>query len=113
MTRWPLVATVGVILVVLALAVVCLVIVDKPHFGGLVGSSFLPIITGGIFLGAILLAVATWNLPIRKTWRGAVLFIWALVALTSPLFGYLFLLPWAVLVVTLPVVAWILFGLHR
>jgi hypothetical protein len=30
--------------------------------------------------------------------------VWALIALTSPAFGYLFLLPWGVLLVALPAV---------
>lgn len=106
-------ATVAVALVAIPLIVICLVMVDKPHFGGLVGSMFLPVITCGIYLGAILLLIATWNLPIRKTWRGGVLFAWALIALASPWFGLLFLLPWGVLVLSLPLVAWIVYGLYR
>lgn len=110
---WLALAIAGCFLVVLTLAVVCLVLVDKPHFGWLVGSMFLPIITSGIFAGAIMLVLATWNLPVRRNWRGMVLFGWALVALTSPLFGFLFLVPWAVLVLALPVVVWILHALFR
>jgi len=110
---WLTVATVGVALVAIPLVVLCLVMVDKTHFGALVGPIFLPLTTGGILVGAVVLIVATWNLPIRRTWRGVALFVWSLIALTSPLFGWLFLFPWAVLVVTLPVVLWILFSLYR
>lgn len=110
---WPVLAATGLALVLIALAVVCLVIADKPHFGNLVGPRFLPIITSGIFVGAFLLGLATWNLPVRRTWKGIVLFVWALIALTSPLFGFLFLLPWSVLVLSLPLVAWIVIGLFR
>jgi hypothetical protein len=110
---WLILATVGCALVVLTLVVVGLVLVDKKHFGSMVGPMFLPIITGGIFVGALLVLIATSLLPIRRTWRGIVLFAWALVALTSPLFGIMFLLPWGVLVLALPLVLWILFGLWR
>lgn len=110
---WLALATAGCLLVVLALTVVCLVMVDKKHFGWLVGSLFLAIVTSSVVIGAIMLLVGTWNLPIRRNWQGVVLFAWALVALTSPLFGFLFLLPWGVLVLTLPVVGWILVELFR
>ena len=107
--RGLVLATIGVVLVALALLVVLLVIADKPHFGWLVGSAFLPIMAGGIFLGAILLLIGTWMLPWRTTWRRIVLFVWALIAITSPLFGIMFLLPWAVLALSLPLVVWILY----
>ena len=110
---WLVLVTIGCALVVLTLIVVCLVLVDKTHFGSMVGPMFLPIITSGIFLGALLVLIGTSMLPIRRTWRGIVLFVWALVALTSPLFGFMFLLPWGVLVLALPLVLWILFGLWR
>jgi hypothetical protein len=113
MTRtWLYVAAAGCALVMLALVVVGLVLVDKPHFGWLVGTGFLPSITIGVFIGAVLLAVAAWNLPVRRTWRGAVLFVWAAVALTSPLFGIMFLLPWGLLLLSLPVVVAILIKLR-
>lgn len=108
--RWLGLATAGVVLVTLALAVVLLVLADKPHFGWMVGTWFLPMLTGGLFVGAILLLIGAWKLPARTTWRGIVLFAWALVALTSPLFGLMFLLPWGLLALSLPLVAWILYG---
>ena len=110
---WLVLAIVGCLLAALAMIVVALVIIDKPHFGSLVGPAFLPVITSGLFVGAIMLAIATWNLPVRRNWRGIVLFAWALVALTSPLFGLMFLLPWGALALTLPVVVGILFNLYR
>lgn len=109
---WFVLAVIGTVLVAIPLIVLCLVMLDKKHFGGLVGSMFLPVIMGGIFAGALLLLVATWFLPVRRNWRGIVLFAWALIAITSPLFGWLFLLPWGVLVLMLPLVAWILYGLR-
>ncbi|HEY4640029.1 MAG TPA: hypothetical protein VII75_01675, partial [Thermoanaerobaculia bacterium] len=47
-------------------------------------------------------------LPDRKTWRGITLMVWGLIAVTSPLFGLLFLVPWAVVAVALPLVMIIL-----
>lgn len=110
---WLYLAAAGVILVVLALAVVALVLVDKNHFGGLVGSAFLGSVTGAVIVGGLVLAVATWKLPLRRTWRGAVLFVWALIAVTSPLFGIMFLLPWSVLALSLPLVIAILYTQFR
>lgn len=110
--RWLLAATIGCALVVLAMIVAALVIWDKPQFGWLVGTWFLPVITSGVFLGAAILLVAAWNLPERKTWRGIALMIWALIALTSPAFGFLFLGPWTILALSLPLVIWILMGMR-
>jgi hypothetical protein len=110
---WLILAATGVALVTIALAAIALVMLDKPHFGNLVGPSFLPAITIGIFVGAILLAIGAWGLPSQPLWRKIVLLAWAVVALTSPLFGLMFLLPLGVLVLTLPLVAWILAGFRR
>ena len=109
---WPALATTGVVLVVLAMAVSALVIADKENFGWLVGSAFLPAITSGVMVGALLLLVAAWKLPQRRTWRGIALILWGLIALTSPAFGYLFLLPWGLLVLSLPVIIAALVGLR-
>jgi len=102
--RWLILAMAGCGLIVLAMMTTALVIADKPTFGGLVGTSFLPVITSGVIVGSILLLVAAWNLPQRKSWRGVTLLIWALIALTSPAFGIMFLLPWGFLVLMLPFV---------
>jgi len=64
-------------------------------------------------VGAILLLIGTWMLPLRKTWRGIVLFVWALIAITSPLFGWMFLFPWGLLALSLPLVVWILYDARR
>jgi hypothetical protein len=106
-------ATVGVSLVVLAMIVAALVIWDKQHFGWLVGSAFLPVLTSGVLVGSILVLAGALLLPRRKSWQAILLIVWALIALTSPLFGFLFLLPWAVLAVLLPVVIVALVGLRR
>ena len=111
--RWLILATIGIALVALTLLVVALVLFDKKHFGWMAGSAFLGITAGGMFLGAILLLIATWMLPIRKNWRGVTLFIFALIALTSPAFGLMFLIPWGVLLLLLPLVIGILVPLYR
>jgi hypothetical protein len=110
---WLIITTIGVSLIVLAMLVVALVIFDKPHFGWLVGWTFLPIITSGVIAGSIVLVIGAWNLPERKSWRGILLLVWALVALTSPAFGIMFLLPWSLLALSLPFVVAILIALFR
>jgi polyferredoxin len=110
---WLNLAIVGVALVIIAMIVVALVIIDKPHFGWLVGSMFLPVITSGVMVGSLILLIAAWKLPERNTWRRHMLLIWALVALTSPAFGMMFLFPWGLLVVALPFVIVALAGLRR
>ena len=106
-------AKIGVALITLTLVVVALVIFAKPQFQNLVGSWFLPIVTSGVLLGSILVIVAALALPERKTWRGIFLVVWGLIAVTSPLFGYMFLFPWGLLALTLPVVISILITLSR
>ena len=111
-TGWLRLATLGVALVVIAMAVSFLVVADKETFGWLVGSAFLPVITAGVFVGGILVILSAWMLPERKTWRAIALIVWGLIALTSPAFGLMFLFPWGVLVLTLPVVIVALIGLR-
>jgi len=108
-------AKIGVALVVLALVVVALAIFDKAQFKDLVGPAFLPVITSGVFLGALMLILAAWSLPERKrnNWRALFLILWGLIAITSPAFGMMFLFPWALLALTLPVVISILITLSR
>lgn len=98
---------------VLALLASALVMFDKPHFGWMVGTWFLPVIGSGCIVGAVLMLIGTLMLPDRWTWRGIVLLVWALIALTSPGFGYLFLLPWGVLALLLPVVIPVFVTLFR
>jgi hypothetical protein len=43
-------------------------------------------------------------LPERASWRGIVLILWAVIALTSPLFGIMFLRPWGILAIRLPLI---------
>lgn len=105
--------TIGFALVVVAMLVVGLVMVDKPHFGFLVNGLFLPIITSGVIVGSLVILAGWWKLPRRNSWRGHALLLWALIAVTSPLFGWLILAPWAVLVLTLPLIVAALVQLHR
>ena len=111
--RWLMVAKIGVALVTLAMVVVALVIFAKEQFGELVGPAFLPVITSGVLVGSIMVIVAALRLPERKTWRGIVILAWGLIGLTSPAFGIMFLLPWGLLALSLPVVIWILIALSR
>ncbi|HVG24877.1 MAG TPA: hypothetical protein VND45_12030 [Thermoanaerobaculia bacterium] len=111
--RWLQLAAAGCAFVVLAMIVSALVLVDKTHFGWMVGTAFLGIITSGCIVGALLMLVSALMLPERKTWRGIVLIAWALIALTSPLFGFLFLVPWGVLVIMLAVVIPVFVTLFR
>jgi hypothetical protein len=110
---WLVLTTIGCTLITLALIVVALVLPDKAHFGWLVGSLFLEVVSSGVIVGSLVLLVGAWNLPGRKRWRGITLLAWGLVALTSPLFGILFLLPWGLLVLLLPVVWMIVIGFFR
>ena len=107
--RWLNLAWIGCALVVLPMAVIALTIIDKPLFGRMVGPMFLPAITISIILGGLFVLVAALKLPERKNWRGYVLIIWSIVAIGSPAAGaFLIMLPWGILVLSLPLVVWIL-----
>jgi hypothetical protein len=110
---WLIVATVGVSLIVLAMVAIALVMLDKQHFGWMVGTWFLEIISGGMIVGGVVLLAGAAFLPERKTWRGILLIVWGLIAVTSPAFGLMFLLPWGVLALTLPFVVVVLRTLFR
>jgi hypothetical protein len=107
---WLIAAWAGVIMVLIPMVVVAAVIIDKPHFGWMVKSLFLEFVSGGVMAGGLLAFIAAWFLPERKSWRGITLMIWGLVALTSPAFGFMFLLPWGLIAASLPLVVSIL---HR
>jgi hypothetical protein len=113
MQRWLTVVTIGFALVVVAMLFVALVLIDKKHFGGLVGSAFLATITSGVIVGGLAMLIGALAMPARKTPRGIILILWALIAVTSPLFGFLFLGPWAVLVLASPAVIWALVTLRQ
>jgi MFS family permease len=102
--RWVNLAMIGCGLVLLVLLTAALVLADKETFGWLVRPMFLPAMSIGAMVGALLMLVAAWNLPQRTKWQGILLMVWALIALTSPAFGFLFLAPWGVLIVLLPFV---------
>ena len=110
---WLITATIGVALATLAMLTIALVMLDKSHFGWMVGTWFLEIISSGMIAGGLVLLVGAAFLPERKTWRGIVLIVWALVAVTSPGFGILFLFPWAVLALSLPLIIAILMRFFR
>lgn len=111
--KWLVMATIGCAMVVAAMAVALLALVDKKHFEPIVGRTFVQVITSGVIVGSIVLVAGASMLPERKTWPGIVLIVWGLIALTSPLFGFMFLLPWAALAVSLPIVILALVTLFR
>jgi hypothetical protein len=104
---WLKVGVVGFVMVLLTLLTVALVILDKPHFGRLVNWAFLPVITSGVIVGGLILFVAALMQPERKSWRGITLIVWSLIAVTSPLFGIMFLFPWGLLAASTPMIIWI------
>lgn len=108
---WLYLAFAGCAVILGVLVVAALVLVDKPHFGGLVGRSFLPVMATAIIAGGLMLFVAALRVPPGKTWHRVALIVWALVAITSPLFGFLFLLPFGVLALTVPVIAAVLYAM--
>jgi hypothetical protein len=105
---WLIAAWVGVIMVLIPMLIVAAVLIDKPHFGWMVQSLFLEFVSGGVMAGGLLVLIAAFFLPERKTWRGVTLMLWGLIALTSPGFGLMFLLPWAFVAAGLPLVIAIL-----
>ncbi|MBV8543823.1 MAG: hypothetical protein JO093_14435 [Acidobacteria bacterium] len=110
---WVITAWVGVVMVLIAMLVVAAVIIDKPHFGWMVKSLFLEFISAGVMIGGLLVLLAGFFLPERKTWRGITLMLWGLIALTSPGFGLMFLLPWGLVAAALPLVIAILIRQSR
>jgi len=105
---WLIAAWIGVVMVLLALLVVAAVLIDKPQFGWMVKSLFVEFITAGVMVGGLLVLVAAFFLPERKSWRGITLILWGLIALISPGFGLMFLMPWALVAAVLPLVIAIL-----
>ena len=110
---WVNLCAIGCALVIIAMIFVALVMLDKKHFGWMVGSSFLMIITSGVLVGSLLVLISAWMLPHRTNWRNILLMVWALIGLTSPLFGFLFLLPWGLLAAMLPIVIVALVSLYQ
>jgi MFS family permease len=110
---WLITATIGVALATLAMLTIALVMLDKTHFGWMVGTWFLEIISSGMIAGGFVLLIGAAFLPERKTWRGIVLLLWGLIAVTSPAFGILFLFPWGVLALSLPLIIAILMRFFR
>jgi len=97
-------AWIGCIMVLIAILAVAAVTFDKE----LVKPLFIEYVTGGVMVGGLIVFIAAWFLPERKTWRGITVMLWSLIAVTSPWFGLLFLVPWAIVAVALPLVIAIL-----
>jgi len=106
---WVTTAWVGCAMVLIAILAVAAVSFDK----NIVKPLFLEYVTGGVMVGGLIVFIAAWFLPDRKNWRGITLMVWGLIAVTSPWFGLLFLLPWAVVGVALPLVIAILLRQSR
>lgn len=111
--RWMILVATGFAMVMVAIIVVCLVIIAKAQFQWLVGSAFLGSIVGLVLLGGLLMLVATFMLPDRWSWRSILVIVWSLIAVTSPLFGIMFLMPWAVLLFASPFVVMVLWQWFR
>ncbi|MEA2165135.1 MAG: hypothetical protein QOK37_3262 [Thermoanaerobaculia bacterium] len=110
---WLIVTTIGVALAFLAMLTIALVMVDKTHFGWMVGTWFLEIISAGMLVGGFITLAGAAFLPERKTWRGILVLVWGLIAVTSPAFGLMFLVPWGVLALSLPLIVAILMRFFR
>jgi hypothetical protein len=101
---WVTTGWVGCAMVLIAILAVAAVSLDKD----IVKPLFLEYVTAGVMVGGLIVFIAAWFLPDRKNWRGITLMVWALIAVTSPWFGLLFLVPWAIVAVGLPLVIVIL-----
>lgn len=110
---WVMVSIIGCALVTIAMLVVGLSLIDKKHFEPIVGMSFLVILGSGVLVGSLMVLVAALVLPNRTSWRNILLMLWGLIGITSPFFGYLFLLPWGAMLVLLPGVIIALASLYR
>ena len=106
--RWLVVAWIGFALVLLGILIVCAAMLLKEQFKGIVGTAFLGTVLFLVLGGGLALLVTALMLPHRKSWRALVIIAWSLIAISSPLMGWLFLMPWGLLLVTAPVVIVIL-----
>lgn len=110
---WLIAAWIGVVMVLVPILIVAAVLADKLHFGWMVKSLFVEFITAGVMIGGLLVLVSAFFLPERKSWRGIALMLWGLIALTSPRFGLMFLFPWGLVALGLPLVIAILLRQSR
>ena len=102
------IATAGVALILLVFLMAAVVLWDKEQFGWLVTWQFLPATSIAAMLGSLAIIVAVFLLPERSTWAGRGVILWGLIGLVSPAFGFLFLAPWGLMLVTAPLVIWAL-----
>ncbi|MGH9423605.1 MAG: hypothetical protein ACRD3J_26760 [Thermoanaerobaculia bacterium] len=110
---WLIVTTIGCALVCLAMLTIALTMLDKTHFGWMIGTYFLEIISSGMMVGSLILLIGVFGLPERWSWRGITLIVWGFIGFTSPAFGWLFLFPWLLLALSLPLVVTILIRFFR
>ena len=96
-------ATAGCVMISTVLLLAALAIWFKPQFGGMVGPWFLPGMSVLVIAGALLVLFGGWKLRSRGGWQWIALLIWGAIALSSPAFGIMFMLPLGLLFVFLPV----------
>lgn len=111
--RGLIAATAGSVMISSVLIISALVLLFKPQFGHWVGPWFLPIMSVGVLVGGLLMIAGALKLRARPRWLWIALLAWGAIALTSPAFGIMFMLPLGVLVVTLPLVVVALITLWR
>jgi hypothetical protein len=96
-------ATAGCVMISTVLLLAALAIWFKPQFGGMVGPWFLPGMSVLVLAGALLVMFGAWKLRSRGGWQWIALLVWGAIALSSPAFGIMFMLPLGVIFVLLPV----------
>jgi hypothetical protein len=67
---WLITATVGASFSALAMVTIALVMLDKRHFGWMVGTWFLEVISAGMMVGGFILILGAWNLPSERAGAG-------------------------------------------
>jgi hypothetical protein len=82
----------------------------KDTLGGLFGGVTLSVEFFMVVGGSALTAVSIWNTSLRSTMQGRGVMAWGLLGAISPLFAYLFMLPWGLLLLSSPLVIWFLAG---
>lgn len=110
---WLLLAGGGLLIITGILIIVALVTVEKTRFADLTGGEFLLTIVGGLFVGALAMLVGTLKCVTGRGWRRITLIAWALLAIGSPAFGWMIILPWLAMAISLPLVIAAYYGLWQ
>ncbi len=107
--KWLVVASTGYALILLALLLVGVALLAKKQFG----PPFLGSVGVLVLAGSVALESAMAALPFPRTWRTWAVILWGFIAMTSPLFGVMFLLPWGFLLLTAPIICSVLLTWFR